>query len=116
MTKRALAIAFILSSLPFAASAATKNSAHVVLDSPVTVGTTEVPKGNYKVEWTGTDANAQVTFTSGQWTKTIPAHIVAEKNGVEAQTTTVKGDKIFLTALELHNATLVFADSARAGE
>jgi hypothetical protein len=116
MTKRALAIAFILSSLPFAASAATKNSAHVVLDSPVTVGTTEVPKGNYKVEWTGTDANAQVTFTSGQWTKTIPAHIVAEKNGVEAQTTTVKGDKTFLTALELHNATLVFADSARAGE
>lgn len=116
MTKRALAFAFILSFLPFAANAATKNSAHVVLDNTVTVGTTEVPKGNYKVEWTGTDANAQVTFTSGQWTKTIPAHIVAEKNGVEAQTTTVKGDKTFLTALELRNATLVFTDGTRAGE
>jgi hypothetical protein len=116
MTKRALAFAFILASLPFAANAATKNSTHIVITDPVTVGTTEVPKGNYKVEWTGTDANAQVTFTSGQWTKTIPAHIVEEKNGVEAQTTTVKGDKTFLTALELHNATLVFADSTRTGE
>jgi hypothetical protein len=116
MTKRALAFAFILSALPFAENAATKNSAHVVLDNPVTVGTTEVPKGNYKVEWTGTDANAEVTFTSGKWSKTIPAHIVEEKNSVEAQTTTLKGDKTILTGLELHNATLVFTDGTRTGE
>jgi len=116
MTKRALTFAFILSFLPFAANAATKNSAHVVLENPVTVGTTEVPKGNYKIVWTGTDANAQVTFTNGQWSKTIPAHIVQQKNDLEAQTTTVKGDKTILTTLEFRNATLVFADSTRAGE
>jgi hypothetical protein len=116
MTKRALAVAFILSFLPFAANAANKNSAQVVLDNSVTVGATEVPKGTYKVVWTGTDSNAQVTFTNAQWSKTFPAHIVEERNGVEAQTTTVKGDKTMLTSLELRNATLVFAESTRAGE
>src|SRR5271167_2297492 len=105
MTKRVLAFAFILSFLPFAANAASKNSAHVVLDNSVTVGTTEVPKGNYKVAWTGTDPNVQVTFTNGEWSKTIPAHIVEGKNDTESQTTTVKGDKTILTVLELHNAT-----------
>ncbi len=116
MTKRILAFAFILGFLPFAATAATKNSAHVVLDNSVTVGSTELPKGSYKVVWTGTDANAQVTFTNGPWTKTFAAHVVPERNSVEAQTTTVKGAKTFLTALELRDATLVFADSAPAGE
>src|SRR5277367_1477442 len=116
MTKRILAFAFILGFLPFAATAATKNSAHIVLDNPLTVGTTELPKGSYKVVWTGTDANAQVTLTSGQWTKTFSAHVVSERNSVEAQTTTVKGDKTFLTALELRDATLVFVNNPSTGE
>ena len=63
MTKRVLGFTFILAFLPFAANAASKNSANVVLDSNVTVGTTELPKGTYKVVWTGTDPNVQVTFT-----------------------------------------------------
>ncbi len=49
--KRVLAFTFILAFLPFAANAA-QNSAHVVLDSNVRVGTTELPKGTYKVVWT----------------------------------------------------------------
>ena len=53
MTKRVL-FTFILAFLPLAANAASKNSAQVVL-STVTVGTTEVPKGTYKVVWTGTE-------------------------------------------------------------
>ena len=49
MTKRVLAFTFILAFLPFAANAASKNSANVVLDNSVTVGTTELPKGTYKL-------------------------------------------------------------------
>ena len=66
MTKRVLAFTFILAFLPFAANAASKNSANVVITNNVTVGTTELPKGTYKVVWTGTDTNAQVTFTQRQ--------------------------------------------------
>ena len=76
MKKQMLAFTFILASLPFAANAASKNSAHVVFDNTVTVGSTEVPKGSYKVTWTGTDSNVQVRFTNGKWSKTIPAHLV----------------------------------------
>jgi hypothetical protein len=116
MTKRVLAFAFSLAFLPFAANAASKNSAHVVLDNTVTVGTTEVPKGTYKIVWTGTDPNVQVTFTNGKWTKTVPAHIVEVRNDKEAQMTTVKDNKTFLTGLELRDATLVFGDGTHAGE
>jgi hypothetical protein len=116
MTKRVLAFTFILASLPFAANAASRNTAHVVIDDTLTVGTTEVPKGTYKVAWTGTDPNVQVTFTNGKWSKTFAAHIVEERNDVEAQTTTVKDNKTILTGLELHDATLVFTDVTHAGE
>ncbi len=116
MTKRVLAFTFILAFLPFAANAASKNSAHVVIDNDVTVGTTELPKGAYKVEWTGTAPNVQVTFTNGTWTKTIPAHIVEGRNDMEAEMTDVKENKTFLTELEFHNATLRFGDGAHGGE
>ena len=116
MTKRVLRFTFILAFLPFAANAASKNSAHVVLDNNVTVGTTELPKGTYKVVWTGTDPNVQVTFTHGNWTTTVPAHIVEGRNNTEAELTNVKDNKTFLTALELRNATLQFGDGTHAGE
>jgi hypothetical protein len=116
MMKRVLAFSFILAFLPFAATAASKNSARVVLDNTVSVGATELPKGTYKVAWTGTDPNVQVTFTNGNWTKTFPAHLVEQRNDMEAQTTTSKGDKTFLTSLELRDATLVFANEGRVGE
>jgi hypothetical protein len=116
MTKQVLAFTFILASLSFAANAASKNSAHIVLDNAVTVGNTEVPKGSYKVMWTGTDPNVQVTFTNGKWSKTVPAHLVTARNDQESQTVTVKGNKTILTGLELHDATLVFGDSTQTGE
>jgi hypothetical protein len=116
MTKRVLAFTFILASLPFAANAASKNTGHVVLSNTVTVGNTEVPKGSYKVVWTGTDPNVQVTFTSGKWSKTVPAHLIETRNDPESQSITVKGDKTILTGLELHDATLVFGNSAQTGE
>jgi hypothetical protein len=116
MTKRVLAITFILAFLPFAANAASKNSANVEIAHDVTVGTTELPKGTYKVVWTGTDTNAQVTFTHGNWAKTVPARIVQERNNTEAQMTADKGNKTFLTALEFHNATLQFGEGTRTGE
>jgi hypothetical protein len=116
MTKRVLAFTFILASIPFAANAASKNSAHVVFSNAVTIGNTEVPKGSYKVVWTGTEPNVQVTFTNGKWSKTVPAHLVEARNNPESQTVSVKGDKTFLNGLELHDATLAFGNSTQTGE
>jgi hypothetical protein len=116
MTKRVLGFTFILAILPFAANAASHNSANVVLDTNMTVGTTEVPKGNYKVVWTGTDPNGQVTFINGKWSKTVPAHIVEGRNSVEAEMTDVKGDKTILNSIQLHDATLQFGNGTHVGE
>jgi hypothetical protein len=111
MTKRVLGLTFIFAILPFAANAASKNS-----DNNVTVGATELPKGSYKVVWTGTEPNVQVTFTNGNFTKTIPAHIVEGRNNIEAEMTDVKDNKTVLTGLEFHNATLQFGETTHAGE
>jgi hypothetical protein len=116
MTKRALAFTFILAILPFAANAASKNSANIVLDNNVTVGTTELPKGTYKVVWTGTDPNVQVTFTNHNGSKTVPAQIVEGRNNTEAELTDVKDNKTFLTAIQLKDATLKFGDGTHVGE
>jgi hypothetical protein len=116
MTKRVLGFTFILAFLPFAANAASKNSANVVINDNVTVGTTELPKGSYKVAWTGTDTNAQVTFSHGNWSKTVPARIVEGRNDIEAELTDAKDNKTFLTGLQLHNATLQFGQGTHAGE
>jgi hypothetical protein len=115
MTKRALAFSFIFAILPFAANAASKNTANIVLDSNVTVGTTELPKGTYKVVWTGTDTNAQVTFTNNKFSKTVPAQIVEGRNNMEAELTDSKDNKTFLTGIQLKDATLKFGDGTHAG-
>ena len=116
MMKRVLAFTFIFAFLPFVANAASKSCGKVVIDEDVMVGTTELPKGTYKVVWTATDTNAQVTFTRGNWTKTVPAHVVEGRNNIEAKMTDVKGNKTFLTALQFHNATLQFGEGTRTGE
>jgi len=115
MTKRVLAFTYILAILPFAANAASKNSANIVLDNNVTVGTTDLPKGTYKVVWAGTEPNVQVTFTSGKWTKTVPAQIVEGRNNLEAELTDSKDNKTILTALQLKDATLKFGEGTHAG-
>jgi hypothetical protein len=116
MTKRVLAFTFIFAFLPFAANAASKNSGNVVIDRNVTVGTTELPEGTYKVVWTGTDTNAQVTFSHGDWTKTVPARIVEGRNDIESELIDVKDNKTFLNAIALHDATLQFGEGTRTGE
>ena len=114
MTKQAL-FTFILAFLPLAANAASQNAAHIELDSNVTVGTTELPKGTYKVVWTGTDTNAQVTFTNRNLTKTVPAQIVEGRNNLEAELTDSKDNKTILTGIQLKDATLKFGDGTHAG-
>jgi hypothetical protein len=114
--KRTLAFTFILALFPLAATAASRHSAQVQLLDSVTVGSTDLPKGNYKIVWSGTESNAQVTFSNGKLSKIVPARILETRNDTEAQLTTAKGGTKLLTGLELHNVTLVFANGTQAGE
>lgn len=73
--------ALILFSLSLPAFAA-RNSASISIESPVTVGTTQVAAGDYTVSWTGADANVQVSLArDGKTLVTVPAKLVQAKNG-----------------------------------
>lgn len=115
--KRIQALTLVLAaSLPLAANAASKNTANVEIDSSVKVGTTDLPKGDYKIEWSGTDPNVQVTFLKGKFSTTVPAHVIEQRNAEEAQLTTTEGSTTVLTGLQLHKVTLQFGDGVHVGE
>ena len=113
---RFLKYALLLAAFSLPALAA-KNSQTVTLTDPVEVGSTQLPAGNYKVTWTGTGSNVQVTIAEkGKTSVTVPAKLVDAKNGhVALQTGTVGGVRV-LQAIQLDSASLVFGDATVHGE
>jgi len=93
--------------------AAGKNSATVNIHEKVTVGTTTLPAGEYKVSWT--DAG-QVTFAQGKTTvATIPATVSAKSNSQVTVITATEGSNLVLSGLRLKTADLTFGGAAKSG-
>jgi len=114
--KRFFAFAVILASLSVTAFAA-KNSQNVTVSSPVMVGKTELPAGDYKVSWTGSGANVQVTFAErGKTPVTVPAKIVEAKNGHVALLTNTENGANVLQAVQLDNLSIMLTGSSASGE
>jgi hypothetical protein len=109
--KRFFGYAIILASLSVPAFAA-KNSQDVVISSPVTVGSTKLPAGQYKVSWTGTGSTVQVTIAAkGLGTVTVPAKAVQAKNRSTAvQFDTANGANV-VQSIMLNNLTLEISDA-----
>jgi hypothetical protein len=108
-------VAFLALAFTFSAYAA-KNSKTVDFTQSVQVGSATLPAGPVTVSWTGTGSDAQLTLAPhGKNPITVPAQIVAEKNGTTAiSTINVKGVQ-YLQGIELDNLTLVVRDApARA--
>src|SRR3974390_2981941 len=83
LMKRFIGFAIILSSLSIPAFAA-KNSQTINLATPVTIGSANLPAGQYKLSWSGTAPDVQVTLeqknVSKPATATLPAKLVTEKH------------------------------------
>jgi hypothetical protein len=114
--KRFFGYAIILASLSIPAFAA-KNAADVTISTPVKVGTTQLPTGQYKVTWTGTGSAVQVTIAAkGKPTVTVPAKAVEEKNGhVAVLVNKVSGVDV-LESIQLDKLTLQIAGATGSGE
>lgn len=112
--KRFFGYAIILASLSVPAFAA-KNSQNVTLSSPVTVGSTKLPAGQYKVSWTGTGSTVQVTIAAkGLATVTVPAKAIESKNDrVAVQLDSANGVNV-LESIMLNDLTLQIS-GAKAG-
>lgn len=89
------------------AAYAAKNSTTVDLGQVVQVGSTKLPAGPVKVSWTGTGANAQVTFLAkGQNPVTVPAKIVDAKHDFNGVATINIDGVQYLQGVELSHVTV----------
>ena len=117
--KRYFGIAIILTFLSIPSFAA-KNEQTVTFSNAVTVGSAKLPAGDYKVTWTGTSPNVQVTLVQKDArhpaTVTVPAKLVDQKNDRTAFTTGCDNGVNKLEQLQLKNENLVFTNAPASGQ
>jgi hypothetical protein len=113
--KRFLGYAAILALVSVPAFAA-KNSENVTIAHDVTVGTTQLPAAQYKVTWTGTGSNAQVTLAHGKSVVTVPAKVTEQKNGMVSVQTDNKSGTLMLQGINLSNVSVEFTSAPASGQ
>lgn len=112
---RFLGSALILAALATPAFAA-KNSATLTISEPVTVAATKLPPAEYKVSWTGSGSNTQVTLTSGKTSVTVPAKATDEQNRTSSILTNSKGGTNALETIYLNHVTLQIISAPTSGQ
>jgi hypothetical protein len=117
--KRLLYTAAILALVSVPAFAAS-NSKTVTLPEAVTVGSTVLPAGDYKVTWTGTGSDVQVTLIEKD--KFSPKPVTVAAKAVDATvsqngfTVDRQGNVNTLQTLQLGKTTLVFNGAPANGQ
>ena len=109
--KRILSVLTVVSLMTIAAFAADAGSGTVRLDSSVKVGSTDLPAGSYKVTWTGSGDNAEITLKQGKYVVTTPAQVVDAKHSKNAFATKSENGARVLTEIQFKDQTLVLRDS-----
>ena len=104
--KRSFAIAFLL--VLFALPSFAANKPQVVTFTGATqVGSTQLPAGEYKVTWTGTGKDVQVTIAAkGKPSVTAKAQLVNEKHDYTGVSVTKVNGTQVLDGILLPNVTL----------
>src|SRR5271157_5419552 len=116
--KRLSSLLILLTMISIAAFAAEGGSGKVRLDSAVKVGSTELPAGEYKVTWTGSGANSEVTLVQGKTKVTAPAQVLEVRRSNDAVATKSENGSRVLTEIQFQKETLVLqnAPSQAAGQ
>ena len=116
--KRLLGFAVLVTLLSVPAFA--KNSQSVVVPKDVTVGSTQLPAGQYKVTWTGTGSSVQVTLKQQDAhtpaTATVQAKLVEQNNGNASVTIDTQGAVNTLQEIQLNHVNLVLSSSPAPGQ
>jgi hypothetical protein len=113
--KRTLGLALMLAivSIP---SFAAKNSDNLTISDKVTVGSTQLPPASYKVTWTGTGSDVQVTISNSKTSVTVPAKLADAKNGNTSILTDSKNGATVVQAIYLNKVTLTLANAPAMGQ
>ena len=109
--KRISVLLILLTTISLTAFAANAGSGKVSFDSPVKVGSTELPAGDYKVTWTGSGDNAQVTLKQGKTSATTAARIVEVRRNADAFTSKMENGARVVTEIQFRDTTLVLQEA-----
>lgn len=117
--KRFFGCALILGLFSIPGIAAT-NSKNVTFPDKVTLGTTQLPAGDYKVTWTGEGPTVQVTILQKNvhhpLTVTVPAKLESVQNGHTGLTMNNQNGTDFLEEIQLNKTVLVFGSVPAQGQ
>jgi hypothetical protein len=70
--------------MPFALPAASRNWDNVTFENTVIVNGTQIPPGNYRVQWDGTGSSVRVSVIQKKETiATAPATVIQERSPYE---------------------------------
>lgn len=112
--KRLFGYALMLT-LMAAPSFAAKNSQSLNISSPVKLGATSLPAGDYRVTWNGTGDNVQVTIAENGKTLTVPAKLVAEKHAHKGYVVSRQSGVDQLQTIQLSDVSLQFEGATASG-
>ncbi|HWE83562.1 MAG TPA: hypothetical protein VG267_01360 [Terracidiphilus sp.] len=117
--KRLFAFTFVLALASIPAFAA-KNSQSVTVPEAVSVGSTQLPAGNYKITWTGSGPSVQVTLKQQDVrtpaTATTQAKLVSENHGHAAVTINNQGGSKTIELIQLDHVSLVLGSAPSSGQ
>ena len=105
--KRFSSLLILSTLLAVTAFAADGGSGKVRFDSAVKVGSTELPAGDYKVTWTGSGDNAQVTLKQGKTSATTTAQVRDVRRPTDAVATKDENGSRVVTQIQFRDKTLV---------
>jgi len=90
----------------------------VVIPQNVTVGSTQVSAGTYKLAWTGTEPQVQATLTTknGKTVATFAAKVIDAKNNNSGVELVTNGGVTNLKGILLENVSLTIESTQKAGE
>jgi hypothetical protein len=110
--KRFASLLILSTIIAVTAFAGDGGSGTVRFDSAVKVGSTELPAGDYKVTWTGTGDNAQVTLKQGKTTASTTAQVQEVRRSNDAFATKTENGSRVVTQIQFKDKTLVLHNAA----
>ncbi len=92
-----------------------KMKANIHLYQAVHIGSTELAPGEYKMTWTQSASNAEVTFSQGKKViATVPAHATQERSGYSSPVVRTDSVSNTLIGVDLPEVSLSFTNENAA--
>jgi hypothetical protein len=103
----------VLVLLSVSAWAGDKMKANIQIDQTLHVGSTQLGPGAYKMTWTESGSNAEVTFLQGKNViATVPAHVTQARSGFHSPAIRTDSSTSTLFEVELPEVSLSFSANA----